>query len=388
MNTLTLRRTLGLLLLAGCFHGATAQAAAIHPANDDEVIETLPAVVGDRAEERRLRRELAARPLDAQLAASVARRRLQQARESGDPRFAGQACSAAKAWPDAQRAPTNVLLMQASVEQFLHAFDPAAAKLELLLKREPRDAQAWLTLATIRRVQGRYADSDVACTAMQKLGADVYAQACRAENDSLRGNFDTARATLKTLLATPRLPAETRGWLLTTWAELEERAGQPADAEAAYQAALATQRDGYTLISYADFLLALGRDADVLAQLRGEPRSDAVLLRLAIAGTRSESAAAVADARELRERIAQANQRPEARLLHAREQAMFALWVDKAPQRALALAQSNVKLQREAIDLWVLAQAARASGQPAALRDAARLIDTIGLRDARTAALL
>ena len=388
MNTLNLRRTLGLLLLAGCVHGATAQAAPIRPASDDEVIETLPAVVGDRAEERRLRRELAARPLDAQLATTVARRRLQQARDSGDPRFAGQALAALQAWPDAQRAPANVLLMQANVEQFLHAFDPAAAKLELLLKREPRDAQAWLTLATIRRVQGRYADSDAACGAMKQLGADLYATACQAENDGLRGSFDSARTTLKTLLGTPRLRADTRGWLLTTLAELEERAGQPADAETAYQAALAAQRDGYTLISYADFLLALGRDADMLAQLRGEPRTDAVLLRLAIAGTRSGAASGAGDAHELRERIVQANQRPEARLLHAREQAMFALWVDKAPQRALALAQANVKLQREAIDLWVLAQAARATAQQGALREAAKLIDGIGLRDARTAALL
>src|SRR5947199_256394 len=83
-------------------------------------------------------------------------------------------------------------------------------------------------------------------------------------------------------LATPRLPAASSAWLLTTLAELEVRAGRVADADAAYGAALAADADGYTVLSYADFLIEQGRAADALARLASEPRSDAVLLRLAI----------------------------------------------------------------------------------------------------------
>ena len=94
------------------------------------------------------------------------------------------------------------------------------------------------------------------------------------------------------------------------------------------------------------------------------------------------------DAAEMRERIALANERPEARLLHGREQALFALEVEHDPQRALALAQGNVARQREPIDLLVYAQAARASGDADARRDARRMREAIGLHDRRLEALL
>jgi predicted Zn-dependent protease len=365
-----------------------AHAAPITPTSDAEVIETLPAVSGNRAEERRIKRELVARPHDAAVATAAARHYLSQAHELGDPRFAGRALAALQAWPEPAAAPTEVLLMQATVQQYLHEFDPAAHKLELLLKREPREAQAWLTLATVRRVQGRYAESDAACASLSRLDAGLYGAACQAENEGLRGRFEPARVALNTLLATPRLAAATRGWLLTTLAELEARSGRADAAEAAYRSALAAQADSYTTMSFADFLIGLGRDADALDQLKGQTRTDAMLLRLAIAGTRANTADGARDARELRERIALANLRPDAKVFHAREQAMFALWVDKHPQRALALARSNVTQQREPLDLLVLAQAARASGQPAALREAGQLLERIGLRDARVAAIL
>jgi len=366
-----------------------ALAVPIVPTTDSEVIETLPAVSGNRADERRLKRDLAARPTDARVAAAAARHYLDQAHALGDPRFAGRALAALQAWPDAATAPTEVLLMQATVQQFLHDFEGAAAGLERLVQRKPGDAQAWLTLATVRRVQGRYAQSDAACAALGRIDAGVYGVACRAENDALRGQFHGARGSLAQLLATPRLPAATRGWLLTTLAELEARAGRSTEAEAAYRGALAAQAgDAYTVMSFADFLIDRQRDLEAIAQLAGQPRTDAVLLRLAIAGTRANTPAGARDAREMRERITLSNERPDARLLHAREQAMFALWVDQQPQRALALARSNVTQQREPLDLLVLAQAARAAGAAQALRETENLVREVGLRDQRIAALL
>ena len=113
-----------------------------------------------------------------------------------------------------------------------------------------------------------------------------------------------------------------------------------------------------------------------------------MLLRLAIAGRRGRTAEGARDAAEMRERIALANERPDARALHAREQAMFALWVDADPRRALALARVNVQSQREPADLLVLVHAARAAGDAAALREADRLRRDIGLADRRLDASL
>jgi uncharacterized protein (TIGR02996 family) len=168
---------------------------------------------------------------------------------------------------------------------------------------------------------------------------------------------------------------------------MEQRAGRPAAAEAAFRAALALEPDPYTTLDYADFLIEQKRPAQALELLKGQARSDAVLLRLAIAGAQARTPSAKADAAEMRERIALANERPDAKVFHGREQAMFALFVEADAARALELAQGNVAQQREPLDLVVLAQAARASGRADAIQAAQKLAADIGLVDARVRAL-
>ena len=364
---------------------AAAHAAPINPTRDDQVIEVLPAAAGGaRSEERRQREQLAKTPLDLGLALVVARRDLARAHRLGDPRFAGTAIAAIDGWRNDLDAPADVMLMRATLQQYLHEFDAAAATLQRLLARPGASRpQAWLTLATVRRVQGRYADSDLACRQVAGAGAALHATACLAENAALRGQFEPARAALNGLLATPRMPGDTRGWLLTTLAELEQRAGRPDAADAAFRAALLADPDDYTRLAYADFLVERHRATQALAMLKDLPRSDAVLLRLAIAGAQARAPGAAADIAEMRERIAMANERPDAKRLHGREQAMFALWVDGAAERALELARGNVALQREPLDLLVFAQAARRSGQGSARDEVRRVVAAVGLRDER-----
>ena len=386
MNTLlnTLIWTLTLFCALG------ARAAPIVPASDSEVIEVLPAVSGSRAEARRLRKQLAQQPQDPVLALAAAKRYLDQAHELGDPRFAGMAMSAIAGWTDEATMPDGILLMRANLQQYLHEFDASARSLQRLLARpsaQPR-SQAWLTLATVRRVQGRYADSDAACRQVAQAGAALHANACLAENVALRGDADGARATFTQLLATPALAAATQAWLTTSLAELEQRAGRASAADAAFRAALKLEPDAYATLAYADFLIEQKRPREALAVLKNQVRSDAVVLRLAIAATQAKLASAAADVAEMRERILLANERPDAKLFHGREQAMFALFVEGRPEQALELARGNVAQQREPLDLLVLAQAARASGQAAALQEAQRLMKEVGLRDARVQALL
>jgi predicted Zn-dependent protease len=163
-----------------------------------------------------------------------------------------------------------------------------------------RKSQPWLTLATVLRVQGRYAESDDACRNVGRAGADVYAAACLAENAALRGETAAARRSFQTLLADPRLPPGTRGWLLTSLAELEERDGRAAAAEAAYRGVLELGPDSYAAVAYADFLIAQKRPGEALAVLKDETRTDPVVLRLAIAGALAHAAAAERDIVEMR----------------------------------------------------------------------------------------
>ena len=364
-----------------------AHAEPLNPQRDSEVIEVLPAG-GSAAEDRKLRRLWASQPTDATTAVSLARRYLSRARELGDPRYAGQALAVLQGWPDPKTAPDDVLLLQATLQQYLHEFEFSAGHLELLVARRPEHAQAWLTLATVRRVQGRYAESNVACQGLLATGVRLESQACLAENASLLGDNEGARRSLQQLLEPPRLPSSTRAWLLTTLAELELRDGQPVAAETAFKQALEVENGGYTLLTYADFLFEQKREEEALALLLPQPRTDAVMLRLAMVGARLNTPNAAVDARVVREAMAQANLRPEARSTHAREQAMFALWVEAKPAAALALARENVRRQREPLDLLVLAHAARASGDANAIREADQLRKEMGLHDQRLDALL
>jgi tetratricopeptide (TPR) repeat protein len=367
-----------------------ARAETITPTRDDEVIEVLPATSATRSDDRQLRKRLAERPSDPRLATMVAERYLARARQSGDPRYAGLALAALRAWPDAATAPDEMLFLRATLEQYLHEFDAAVGHLRVLLARpgSARRAQAWLTLATILRVQGRYAESDVACREVGGGGNDVYAAGCLAENAALRGETAAARRSFQALLAGPRLPAGARRWLSTSLAELEERDGRTSAADAGYREVLRLGPDSYAAIAYADFLIGQRRPVEALAVLEGEPRSDTVLLRLAIAGTRAKAASRDRDVAEMRERIALANERPEARVFHGREQAMFALAIDGDAERALELARGDVARQREPLDLLVFTAAARASGRREAIDEARRLKASLGLHDRRIDALL
>lgn len=376
------------------------------PASDDEVVETLPVVAGWSSQQHRLRRELAQRPKDEATAIAAASAYLELAREQGDARYAGYAMGALQAWeaaPPAQTPPA-VLVMRATIAQFLHDFDGAEATLKVALARRPNDAQAWITLATILRARGRYNESDAACRSLGRVGPALYGVACLAENAGLRGNHDDARQALQALLAEPALrdadKAGTRQWLLTSLAEVEELAGRQAEADAAYRKAVAAQRSGYLLLAYSDYLQRVGRHAEIPRLLADEARSDAVLLRLAIAGAaaRGKSAQGAQSAQsaqtahdaaeELRQRFEAAALRPGTTALHAREEAMFALDVQNDPKRALELARLNVRLQREPIDLLVFARAASAANDSAARGEVKALMQQIGLKDARVDATL
>ena len=386
-RTPTGARLAGLFLAVAC---SFARSEPITPSRDDEVVEVLPAAAGNRSEERRARKELAARPHDPVLAVSVARRYLDQAHELGDPRFAGLAMAAIAGWTDDATMPADVLMMKATLLQYVHEFDASARSLERLLARpaaQPQ-AQAWLTLATVRRVQGRYAESDAACREVERSGAALHAGACRAENLALRGDAATARGMLRDLLAVRGLPVGTQSWLLTTLAELEQRDGRSDAADAAYRSVLRLGPDSYAVIAYADFLIDERRPLEALALLKDRQRTDAVVLRLAIAGTQAKQPSAARDVAEMRERIALANERPEARKFHGREQAMFALFVEGKPALAMDLARGNVEQQREPLDLLILARAARATRDAAALTEARRLREQVGLHDRRIDAVL
>lgn len=367
--------TILLCCIAACATN-TASAVPITPTSDSQVIERLPPATRTSSS------------ADPAVATAEARALLDASHREGDPRFAGRALARLARWApisQANTAPADVLLALAEAEQYLHQFDTATARLQRLAQREPANPQAWLLLATMHRVQGRYAQSDQACAALQQLRVQPYAEACAAENQALRGETDAARSRLQALLSKTTVPA-TRGWLLTTLAELEQRAGQAAASDAAWQQSLQAATDAYATVGYADFLLDQHRPQEAWDVLRPAPDSEGVMLRRAIAATRLKLPEAAGLRRAILASYAQADLRPEDSG-HQRERALMQLDVVGQPTAALAHARQNLSRQREPLDLWLLARCAHAVGDAKALAEARQLAKTMGLRDARLDAL-
>jgi Tfp pilus assembly protein PilF len=250
--------------------------------------------------------------------------------------------------------------------QFGHRFDAARADLRAVLDQQPGNAEAWAWLAAISLVQADYAQARQACERLQTLASSLLGAACKSQIDSLSGRSAEAASALTAALArSPSPDAEEALWALTRLAEAEERRGDNAAAEAAYRRALALGlTDGYLLAAYADFLLDQGRPAEVLVLLKGNERSDLLLLRLALAAKALGSPQLAGWQAELGARFDAARLRGDT--LHDKEEARFALALLGQPSRALKLASANYALQREPADARVLLEAAIAARQPAA----------------------
>lgn len=360
-----------LLVAPALFH--CAGAAPYIPANGGQVLERLPASL-DRLQRElgRLRTELAANPTDLGRAAQLARRYIEQARRDGDPRFLGYAQAALKPWWGLPRAtaPAEVLVLRATLAQSTHDFSAALADLDEALRREPANAQAWLTRATIEQVVGRYEAARRSCARLFGRTPDLVLQTCLASIGSVSGEARASYEKLKRMLEARRdAPAPLRAWSGTLLAEMAERLGEHGAADAHFREALrADPEDSYLLAAYADFLLDRGRPQDVLRLLEGRTAADALLLRHAIALQALGSPRAAQQVAALRARFEAARRRGDT--VHRREEARFALALDGNPGEAVRLAKLNWAVQKEPADLRILAQAAAASSDA----DAGRLV--------------
>ena len=368
------------LLVPWLLAAASALAVPRLPASDAEVLERLPARALDprQADISALRRQLAARPHELDLAIQLARRYYAEVAAEGDPRYIGYAQAALAPWWQLPEPPPRVRVMRAILLQFNHQFDAAVADLRAAVQADPGDDEAWAWLAAIAMVRGDYALARNACEALARQATPVIAAGCRAQVDATTGQAgaaadalraallaDTQAATLAgTQAATQADPGE-RLWALTRLAEIEQRRGRYAAAEATYRQALALGiTDGYLLAAYADLLLDLGRPAEVLALLQGRERSDLLLLRLALAAQAAADPRQGRWQRELAARFDAARRRGDT--VHQKEESRFALQLLRDAPRALALARDNYAVQREPSDARILLEAALAARQPEA----------------------
>jgi len=169
---------------------------------------------------------------------------------------------------------------------------------------------------------------------------------------------------------------------LTLLAEIEARLGDAAGAEGHFHQALSLGiRNVYLLGAFADFLLEVGRPADVQTLLKDEVRIDPLLLRLALAEQILDAPALSRHVADLGERFSMSRLRGD--VSHRREEARFTLQLLKQPQEALQLATANWAVQREPADTRLLLEAALAARAPSAAAAALDWLAATRLEDER-----
>jgi uncharacterized protein (TIGR02996 family) len=328
-----------------------------------------------------LRRALDAHPHDLQGADALARAYIDFGRQLGDAHYAGYAEAVIAPWMAQPAPPPVALVLQATILQFRHQFDDARVLLKQALARDPRNAQAWLTTATLDMVQGRYAAAADACANVARYGGRATGIACAGNLHIYTGQARQAMVLLGQLdTDAPDTSPGFNAWIQGLLAEACERLGDWSAAEAHYRKALAaTPDDNFLQVAYADFLLDRGRPGEALTLLANSLQSDTAYLRVALAHAALGSADTARDTWIMAARFEALTQRGSD--YYGREQVRFALYLQHDPDTALALALQNWKVQRAPWDARVLLEAAKAAGRPAAAAEAIAFLAQTRLQD-------
>lgn len=368
-------------LLAVALLAGPAAAAPVRPADDAEILASVPAGLGGGTGFRAAEAAHRAAPDDLDAAVAFARAAVEEGRTRSDPRFYGRAAAALAPWSAATDAPRDVRILRAVIAQAGHDFAAARAALDVLIGENPADLQARLSRASIRMVTGDGAGAAEDCAAVRDPRALLPATVCRARAAALVGQAEAGLAALRRAMSAVGTadPAQRRFAALVE-AELLASLGRPEEAERVL-AADAAGAGVPDLAARADLLLDLDRPDEVLALLDGHGDADVLLLARLRAAVALDDTRAADWTRLLSDRFAAAAEAGVA--LHRREEARFRLSVTGDAAGALALARDNWAVQKEVADTRLLLEAALAAGDPSAAEPALRHIRNTGLDDAR-----
>jgi tetratricopeptide (TPR) repeat protein len=346
------------------------------PGSDAQVLAELP--VGARHESAPAR-ELTRSRLD--IALPLAQFYVSRSRASGDLRYLGYAEALLQPWLQHAPVAPAVLVLEATILQSRHAFGAALDQLDLALQAQPDNAQAWLTRATVLRVQGRYTEALAACVHLAAQADAAITALCRQSVAGLTGNL---RAAYAAIAALPRqgLASEARAWRYSELGEMAERLGDDAAAEHWFTEGLQlAPEDFYMRAACADLLLRHGRAAETLQLLAGYESMEPMLLRIVIAQQLLGDSHGAQDRAMLSGAFEVEQQRGEA--VHRREQARFLLDIAQRPDEALSAAQDNWRVQREPDDVLILLRSAQAAHHPEAAAPALLFLQQQNLEDVR-----
>lgn len=280
-------------------------------------------------------------------------------RRERDPRYLGYAEAAFSAWTNSEMDDISALLLRASVRQGLHRFDECWEDLSIALKLDPANGQAWLARSWVAQARGDYASARRDQWQVFRHCPALLSSATAAALASLTGKPAEGLALLEPqLVLTNSLSADALVWSMKVAAECAWRAGMTASAREWLEHAAAIQPGDIDLANaQADVLGSLGDPAGAIAVLGRVGSPDPVLLRKVILGQRLARPPAewIRWKQDLDTRMAALERRGDR--AHRREQALYALHVQRNPAQALQWAVQNWSVQKEPEDLDLLMEA-------------------------------
>lgn len=379
----------GPVLIVAILFSVTVGAEPWLPTDQKEVLETLPLSLHGSNALALLQNNVANDPGDVERATELATAYIKLGRAESDPRLYSYARAALNPWWQQQQPPIEVLQLRATLQQHYHNYEQSIQDLKQLLHRQPQNAQALLTLATIQMVQADYKGAQASCSALAGSGNSWVATVCYAQVMGLSGSADRSVQLLDALYqSAPNNEPQLQQWVISLSAEISAQVGHFEDAEVAFKQALSIPlRDPYLMKIYAELLLQQGRFEEVLDFLKNETRDDALLLQLTRAAKRASSGSRFKQYQAMLDlRYEEAALRGST--LHRREEALYLYEIKHDENKAHQLALANWALQKEPADTLILLQTSIAVNDQKTIERIDQLIQLTGLEDSRIQALL
>lgn len=288
---------------------------------------------------------------------------LRAAKTTSDSRYVGYARALLVPWIEKGDQSVALRITHAMVLSQEHQFAAARKELAAVTSAYPRTAQAWLQYAMVTLATGDTRNAEVACREFAALQRGLLAATCVGYVQSIRGQARQGYQRIERERLRRRSADKiTHAWALSVQAEIASRLGRDDLASQHYQRALAlTPNDSQLREQYAELLLAMGEFDNVRSLHAVDASSDRALLQRTIAAHLSSTPHALALRSSLAARLSASRARGTPQFF---AEAQVALFLDRAPHRALELALAAWEEEKTTPGIRLVAAAAKAAARP------------------------